>query len=75
MVDYTKQCWYCNSSQMVNKGTYYQCEACGTTHCELPEIKTEPVRPPKCEKWEHPGKAFYHGAPGLKPLPKTNRRD
>ena len=43
MTDYSKVCWYCKQGKMVNKGSYYQCPACGTTWNDLPELNPSPL--------------------------------
>ena len=37
MTDYTKQCWSCGSTNLIQINNFFACNTCGATYNELPQ--------------------------------------
>ncbi len=40
---YERQCWYCKSRDLEDKGDYAQCRSCGATWNEVPTMGIPPM--------------------------------
>lgn len=38
MTDYTKQCWLCGSTKLIQIGDFFACNICRTTYNDLPKL-------------------------------------
>lgn len=64
MTDYTKQCWNCRSTNLIQIDDFSACNTCGATYNDLPKLRESPVslQPDTGFRWKSssPSKRLQH---------------